>query len=83
VILTQYQTSVIRHNKIRKGLLDGYISELILLTTRCCLDSQFSLVGLWRLTAPSAIFHLYRGGQFYWWRNWGNRRKPPTCCKSL
>ena len=26
------------------------------------------VLGIWCLTTLSAIFHLYRGGQFYWWR---------------
>ena len=29
---------------------------------------QFQGLGLWCLTTLSAIFYLYRDGQFYWWR---------------
>jgi hypothetical protein len=36
-------------------------------------------LGLWCLTPLSTIFMLYRGDQFYCWRNRSTRRKPPTC----
>jgi hypothetical protein len=27
---------------------------------------NFMGLGLWRLTPPSTLFHLYHDGQFYW-----------------
>ena len=29
---------------------------------------NFMGLGLWRLTPPSTLFHLYHDSQFYWWR---------------
>jgi hypothetical protein len=40
-------------------------------------------LGLWCLTPLSAIYKLYRGGQFIGGGNQSTREKPPNCHKSL
>jgi hypothetical protein len=68
LILNCYCSSVVINM-----LLSSLVSKWLLLIKVCNFNiswrEQFYLRGrVWRLTPHSTIFHLYRVGQFYWWR---------------
>jgi hypothetical protein len=53
-------------------------NNLTLCMMVCCLINLRA-----RLTYAPSIFQLYRGGQFYWWKNRSARWKQLICPKSL
>ena len=71
------------HPNQRTSLYDNTFSSSRSLLSYQFLERLIWFVGLGCLTPPSAIFQLYRGGQFYWWRNPSTRRKLPSWLKSL
>jgi len=50
-----------------------------------CLQMDFVnwVIELWYLTPLLAIFHLYRGVEFYWWSKPEYPKKTTNCRKSM